>query len=392
MKKYNLFFGLLVSLLAMWGVSCQDDTEFFDSKVITGDAMKRVDTYLLKPGMDEMSQTFQAKIPRPVESDIHVVYKVDPSLVETYNKAYYDAAVVLPESYYEVIEPNAVIHTGSVVSTDVILNFKDLTLLNTNLVYVLPVTVAETNWELLESARTVYYVFKGAALINTVANIKERRLKPTFLHAGVLIGLKTITVEALVRADELNNKISTLMGVEGKFLLRFSDQGLPGNQLQLATASSNATNPNWTIETGKWVHIAFTYNGNTGQSELFVDGVSRGYGNKSIRTTVNWGYSYPVEQETELRRGFWIGYSYESARYLDGDICECRIWNRVLTVEEIQAKNHFYYVDPESEGLVAYWKFDEGQGVNVTDYANGNDLTANKDLTWKAIELPEKNQ
>lgn len=66
-----------------------------------------------------------------------------------------------------------------------------------------------------------------------------------------MIGLKTITVEALVRADELNNKISTLMGIEGKFLLRFSDQGLPGNQLQLATTSTNATNPNWTIETGK---------------------------------------------------------------------------------------------------------------------------------------------
>ncbi|GLL55308.1 hypothetical protein KUBF_29700 [Bacteroides finegoldii] len=48
--------------------------------------------------------------------------------------------------------------------------------------------------------------------------------------------------------------------------------------------------------------------------------------------------SYPVEDETELKRGFWIGYSYEAARYLDGDICECRIWNRVLTAEEIQAR------------------------------------------------------
>ncbi|GLL55309.1 hypothetical protein KUBF_29710 [Bacteroides finegoldii] len=55
-------------------------------------------------------------------------------------------------------------------------------------------------------------------------------------------------------------------------------------------------------------------------------------------------------------------------------------------------KNHFYYVDPKSEGLVAYWKFDEGQGVSITDYANENNLTANKDLTWKPLELPEKNQ
>ena len=289
MKKYNSIFSLFVLLLAVNVVSCQDDAESFDSKVITGDVTKKVATHLLKPGVDEMLQTFQATIPQPVESDIHIVYKAEPSLVTTYNEIYYDAAVALPEDYYEVKESNVIINKGSVVSTDVVLHFKDLTALNSNLVYVLPVTVAESDWELLESARTVYYVFKGAALINTVANIKERRLKPNYLHAGVLNGLRTITVEALVRADELNNKISTLMGIEGKFLLRFSDQGLPGNQLQLATTSTSATNPNWTIETGKWVHIAFTYDGNTGQSEMFVDGVSRGYGNKTIRTTVNWG-------------------------------------------------------------------------------------------------------
>ena len=343
MKKYNSIFSLFVLLSAVNIVSCQDDAERFDSKVITGDVSKKVATHLLKPGVDEMLQTFQATIPQPVESDIHIVYKAEPSLVTTYNEIYYDAAVALPEDYYEVKESNVIINKGSVVSTDVVLHFKDLTALNSNLVYVLPVTVAESDWELLESARTVYYVFKGAALINTVANIKERRLKPNFLHAGVLIGLKTITVEALVRADELNNKISTLMGIEGKFLLRFSDQGLPGNQLQLATTSTNATNPNWTIETGKWVHIAFTYDGNTGQSEMFVDGVSRGYGNKTIRTTVNWGYSYPVEEETELKRGFWIGYSYEAARYLDGDICECRIWNRDFSpvIQEASMSNPY---------------------------------------------------
>ena len=164
MKKYNSIFSLFVLLLAVNVVSCQDDAESFDSKVITGDVSKKVATHLLKPGVDEMLQTFQATIPQPVESDIHIVYKAEPSLVTTYNEIYYDAAVALPEDYYEVKESNVIINKGSVVSTDVVLHFKDLTALNSNLVYVLPVTVAESDWELLESARTVYYVFKGAAL------------------------------------------------------------------------------------------------------------------------------------------------------------------------------------------------------------------------------------
>lgn len=52
-------------------------------------------------------------------------------------------------------------------------------------------------------------------------------------------------------------------------------------------------------------------------------------------------------------RCFWIGYSYNNERWLDADIAEVRIWNRVLSEEEINAKDHAYEVDPNSEGLVA---------------------------------------
>lgn len=390
MKKYNSIFGLFLLLLIVSITACQEDIENFDSKVVIGEATNKVGTYLLKPGLDEMTQVLKATVPTPAITEIHITYKADPSLVDQYNLAYYNTAVALPETCYDLTEPTAIIHSGSVTSTEVTINFKNLTSLDKDLIYVLPITVADTNWELLESTRTNYYVFKGAALINTVANIKERRLQPALTNASVLNNMRTITVEVLIRADELKDKISTLIGIEGKFLLRFSDNGLPGNQLQIATGSGNATNSNWTIETGKWVHIAFTYNGITGQSELFVDGISRGNGDRQIRTIVNWGVSYPREDETDNRRGFWIGYSYDTPRYFDGDISECRIWNRILTAEEIQAKDHFYYTTPQSEGLVAYWKFDEGQGINVTDYANGNNLTANKELTWKAVELPAK--
>lgn len=390
MKNYSSFFSFLILSLSFGLTACQEDCENFGSKVIAGNATKKVDTYLLKPGMNEMSRTFQATIPRPEETEIHITYKADPTLVEQYNSAYYNEAIALPEICYELTEPTAVIYAGSITSTDVTIRFKELTSLDNNLIYVLPITVAESNWLLLESTRTSYYVFKGAALINVVADIKERRLQPSFTDASVLNNLRTITVEALIRANELYDKISTLMGVEGKFLLRFSDQGLPGNQLQIATSAGNTTNPNWTIETGKWVHVAVTYNGVTGQAEMFVDGESKGVGNQRPRVTVNWGVSYPREEENDNKRGFWIGYSYDTPRYLDGDISECRVWNRILTPEEIREKDHFYYVDPASDGLVAYWKFDDGQGGNITDHANGNNLIANNELTWKAVELPNK--
>ena len=51
-------------------------------------------------------------------------------------------------------------------------------------------------------------------------------------------------------------------------------------------------------------------------------------------------------------------------------------------------KTNFYAVDPSSEGLIAYWKFDEGVGGAIKDYTqNGNDGTALTDLEWVEVEL-----
>ncbi len=43
-----------------------------------------------------------------------------------------------------------------------------------------------------------------------------------------------------------------------------------------------------------------------------------------------------------------------------------------------------------SDGLVAYWKFDEGAGKTIKDQTSyGNDLTVEKELKWVNVSLPE---
>ena len=81
--------------------------------------------------------------------------------------------------------------------------------------------------------------------------------------------------------------------------------------------------------------------------------------------------------------------SVASDRYLDGKIAEVRIWNKTLSADEINAPTHFYTVDPASDGLVAYWKFDEGAGNKIKDYSvNGNDLTVDSVPGWTKVSLP----
>ena len=64
---------------------------------------------------------------------------------------------------------------------------------------------------------------------------------------------------------------------------------------------------------------------------------------------------------------------------------EVRIWNKALTSSEINAENHFYQVDPASAGLVAYWKFNEGQGHVVKDHTS-NAMTCMESAILREVQ------
>lgn len=381
MKRYNLYMiFILVSLILFNGCRSEED---FDNKIYNV-ASSKVNNLLIKANIVSEERTLQAAIPKPEKSDISLTYKADPSLVDTYNEAYYDNAIVLPSDYYELSEPTVTIAVGSVLSNETVIRFNNINQLDRDLVYVLPVTIASADIDVLESARTTYFVFKGAALINVVADIEENYLHiDEWKNPDVVNNLSQVTMEALIRCRDYDRLISTVMGVEGRLLIRIGDAGFPSNQIQISTSGGNFPDgdSNKGLPTNEWIHIALTYDSSDGSMRLYVNGVIQ------AETTMDIG---SVDLGIDGVDGFYIGRSYEDSRYLAGEISECRIWNVVRTQEEIA--NNPYEVDPESEGLVAYWKCDDGGNNTVKDYtANGNDLTSKNDLTWTPVSLPAKN-
>ena len=210
--------------------------------------------------------------------------------------------------------------------------------------YVLPVTILDaSNIEVLESARTAYFIFKGAALINVVANIKEIYFPINWKSS--VSSLSTVTIEALVRSEDWvagrDNALSSVFGIEGKFLIRVGDADRPRDQVQVVAPGGNFPGPNTVagLPVNEWVHIAVVY---------------------------------------------------DNTRWLPGDISEGRVWSVQRTAEQIATNP--YEVDPASEGLVAYWKFNEGAGNVITDQTgHGNDITGSGDPTWVQVELPKIN-
>lgn len=375
----NLFSLLLVasSMLTVFS-SCDDDMENYDNKAFV--STSKVGNILLKGTNNEENVVIQTAIARPETMDIKVVYKADASLVSEYNLIYGEQAIIVPSENYEILDNVSTIMAGAMQGSEVKVHFKDLSLLDRNLVYVLPVTVSESTIEFLKSTRTTYFVIKGAALINTVGNITKNYLTLQSPGTSTLSGMNQLTIEALVRINQFGKLISTVMGIEGTFLFRIGDAGVPDNQLQLATSSGNVTDAAWQIPTNEWVHLAATFNSEDGAVEVYLNGVKKGATQTvEYRRSVNWASA-----------SFYIGKSYDDARWLEGDICECRVWNRVLTDDEIKAKDHYYVVASDSEGLVAYWKFDEGSGKVIADHTgNGNTVVANGDITWTTVSLPK---
>jgi hypothetical protein len=92
--------------------------------------------------------------------------------------------------------------------------------------------------------------------------------------------------------------------------------------------SSGGSTTNWLIasdtsSTGQWYHIACV--ATPTQLELFVNGVSKG-------TETNSSLTPSFER-------FFIGsrfYSSSTANFFDGDIDEVAIWNKALTLEDVQ--------------------------------------------------------
>ena len=92
------------------------------------------------------------------------------------------------------------IKAGDISSDDVVVNFKNTNKLDKSRRYVLPVTITDADIEVLDSKRTAYFIFKGAALINVVANI-EKIYFPISWKTD-MSNVNAITVEALLRSDD----------------------------------------------------------------------------------------------------------------------------------------------------------------------------------------------
>lgn len=372
----------LLAAVAFTGCKNEDPAEHhFDNKLYISSA-QLTDDLLIRDDIVSDSRTISARLALPAPEDVTVTFEGRPDMAARYNMVYGDNAVGLPAEYFSIPEKVISIGKGNVTGNDIVVNFTNTNELNGDLRYVLPVTVADIQGiSLLESTRTVYFVFKGAALINVVADISEMYFPVNWSSSVNVSGLKTITVEALVRSSDWEagrgNALSSVFGIEGTFLVRIGDADRPRNQLQLVNPNGNWPSPNAApgLPVNEWIHIAVVWDATTGERIYYQNG--------EVVASDN-----AASGSVSLNSGCYVGRSYDDSRWLPGEISELRIWNIQRTQEQIASS--MYTVDPTTPGLLAYWKFNEGSGNVINDATgNGTNLTGEGTPTWVNVELPE---
>ena len=412
MKRTGIF--IFAAILALVGCSKQDGS--FENKMfIKADIYRSEVRVATDEGVKTLKRNLSVAIAQPLENDIDVKVVKSPELLETYRKAWYEpTAELLPDENCNLEGLSTVLRGGDVASKDIELTFTGLDKLDYSKVYVLPVTIVSDGVAVLERAKTMYYVVKEASLVNYVADLKSNRSWPVWDNWDQVKNLETFTMEALINCHAFNNesKILTVMGVEDHFLVRIGDVTIPANQIQIAcaykdveggsTLRADLTDPSLQLKVDRWYHLAVTFN--KGYIQVYLDGRLRAEKDlTNIGTVVRDGVQIPIEfkavdfsaphsDESDGKpRCFWIGYSYDSKRCLDGMIAEARLWNKVLSAEEINAPNHFYKLYPSdiNASLLAYWKFDDAAGKAVKDYSiYGNNLSSDHDILWRPVSLP----
>lgn len=221
---------------------------------------------------------------------------------------------------------------------------------------------------------------------NITPELSENALIP-----NPITGLERgFTIEVRYYSTQWNRtgQCNRLIALEGKgehpaVMLRWSNTGSTRQgQLHLscddffggASGSpqvTNTSNQKYTWATNTWTTISIVYDG----SKMYV------YDNGTLVNSYNTSLSYDaftierVEFGMSWEEGAYDNSTYPTSQLFYGNIDYVRVWNVVRSAEEIASS--LCTVSPQTEGLKAYWRFNDTDEYKLIDKAGDNDIDWN---------------
>lgn len=386
--KSNITLGLIA--LAALAVGCKK-SEFGDAKIlVSGTEVSPIVKFTVENTPSEFAVTASAT--EKVTEDVNVVFEFDPAAVDRYNEENNTTYFAVPEEAVEITNLSTVIQAGSAASTPVSVKVISTSPLLDGRSYLIPLTIRQVSsgkMGVLESSRTI--LLRIARIINFSAVSMNNATGATTGSPGQRGNFNGFALfdpqnpERLANFTlEIKNLIYAFRGGDGNsnpqpiqslvswtnqweqttIGFRYGELGNPNNSLQvigsLGGAFAYGFNPN------QWYTLSFVYDGNKGI--LYVDG------NKAAELTGSMVLEFSRMQFGQC----WGG--YHTRQYVNGRVAEVRVWERALTPAEI--KLNLCGADPNADGLLAYWKMNEGAGHI---FHNSSREGSRYDMDWSNV-------
>lgn len=388
MRIHKLYQCLAAATLLLLPVACDntdysDHSPFDNSAYLNVAATKNAETFTFNRKVTNQTKTFTVKLSYPSGEDVKVSLKVDPSLIAVYNAKNDTHYEMLSAEHYQLSQESVTIPAGKITSDEVSIKFLKLDELEIDATYLCPLSISGAEGVgVMDGSRTMYYLVRRSSAITTAINLKNVYVTVPGFDKGsptadVVNNLSAVTMEAIIRVNSFQPEISSIMGIEMYLQMRLGDASFPNQQLQVQTTYGKFPDASKQklLLAGEWYHVALTWDLATTTIAYYVNGqlqsISTSHG-KSDLTSISLGDKEP---DDEFGNGgdhnFYFGRSYtlshDLSRQFDGEICEARIWSVARTQEQIY-QSMYDIPNPATEPtLRAYWKFDEGTGLEVED-------------------------
>ena len=384
MIRFSKYVVLVIILTSVFGC---DDSEMkaIDNGLYIQEAApsNKFDQQIITQLVDdeEVVKTLTVRLVRAMDHDVTVTLDIDPQLLEDYNNKNEANYLVLPEEYRN-FEKTVTISAGNVSAPVIDLTIKPYSSSNGE-AYAIPIRITSVDGpiEMKGNANHLLYLLTSPHRQKAVIIKRGNRTTKTFSTA---IPMEQWTFEYWVKVDNItgrptgdweglgNKNFRARIFVPDSQPLTFSDLTLryyaDGANVQIPilqfqnSAGHFDTTGFWWPDT--WYHIAYTYDGTT--VTVYKDGVK----DNSLANSIDWTFK---------SLSFAIGsFGYEQ----QVEFAQIRMWKKCLS-ENVIKDNMSRQVAGDSDGLIGYWKCDEGTGNELKDSSpNQNHVTLGGTPQW----------
>lgn len=376
----RLFLYILLGSLTLTNLTGCDDAESpaLDNAIYLVDAVDRDSYDCITMRMADREFNVTVRMTDKKDVPVNVTLALDEAALAAHNTKFDEALKVLPTENWALLDSD-----GNPISGDRIevtipagrttavfpVQLKSVSP-DDREQYALPLSIVNVSEpiQVLDKQRTALYMFQSDFEIPAVF------LKPySVLRAEWNDFPPTnswtvefhFTFDRTVR-DNIYGQVLTFFsnaGAEGLYVRPYKD----GDSMDIhlfgtfGVASFSVAEQRWWSSAefqGRWHHFAFVCN--NGVCTSYLDGVQ-------MASSASAGWLTPVQ---------WLGVVFSDQNHTAKmGYSEYRVWSVARSIEDI--KRNKYQVNPESKGLFAYWKLNEGEGDLLKDATgNGHDIDA----------------